>query len=407
MSADIHALVEGDFGASLAADGRAALEAAIRVVDSKSDADSLMKGKVTGLVQMLQLKAVPDAVRRVAAWALHATRRHEAALTAIKGVLDPNISDCGVPSACTVQTWCMVALGRLEDAVSLGPEGACAPSAAAMEALREAAGNKAKGKELYAADDYAGALGAWEAAARGVEDGFGPRMGGALWANMAAAAMAMGKHADAERYLKLALDAVPFSSKWLLRRARAAHALGDSARAATLAAHAQWLAPASRDASDLLAVLPTVGGSLDSLAPGAADRVVHVDEPEEWTAAIANLKGRPAFVDYSASWCGPCKMLAPHFSALSKVHTHALFLKVDGDGCQDIVLEAGVNAFPTLIAYAGGRPVGAPIRGADVAAMQRTAGSLHAHIPWIGGTTDPAWHTEDMRPTARHLPPLL
>ena len=45
---------------------------------------------------------------------------------------------------------------------------------------------------------------------------------------------------------------------------------------------------------------------------------------------IANSKG-PVIVDFFASWCPPCKALAPKFEAMAKEMTGATWVKVDGD----------------------------------------------------------------------------
>lgn len=47
-------------------------------------------------------------------------------------------------------------------------------------------------------------------------------------------------------------------------------------------------------------------------------------------------------MDFTASWCGPCRTIAPYFSELAKNHPGVMFLKVDVD-------ELNVNIFNLLI----------------------------------------------------------
>ncbi|KAI9354365.1 cytosolic thioredoxin Trx1 [Zopfochytrium polystomum] len=77
-------------------------------------------------------------------------------------------------------------------------------------------------------------------------------------------------------------------------------------------------------------------------------------------------KGGLVVVDFSATWCGPCKMVAPLYEELSKKYPDATFLKVDVDDYPDITEAAGVTAMPTFVFYKGGVAVGDVVRGARI-----------------------------------------
>lgn len=56
-------------------------------------------------------------------------------------------------------------------------------------------------------------------------------------------------------------------------------------------------------------------------------------------------------VDFTATWCGPCQMIAPVFEQLATKYPRAVFLKVDVDKCQETAAAQGVSAMPTFIFY--------------------------------------------------------
>ncbi|KAG9255670.1 thioredoxin-like protein [Emericellopsis atlantica] len=81
-------------------------------------------------------------------------------------------------------------------------------------------------------------------------------------------------------------------------------------------------------------------------------------------------------VDFTATWCGPCKTISPVFANLAKTHavdSHFALAKVDVDAVQEAAQRYRISAMPTFMFFKEGKQVAvngqAMIRGADPRAL--------------------------------------
>lgn len=62
-------------------------------------------------------------------------------------------------------------------------------------------------------------------------------------------------------------------------------------------------------------------------------------------------------VDFFATWCGPCKMMAPIFEQAKNETKDVDFYKIDVDENEEIASKFGVMSIPTLVAIKNGKEV--------------------------------------------------
>ena len=86
-----------------------------------------------------------------------------------------------------------------------------------------------------------------------------------------------------------------------------------------------------------------------------------------WPDAVLELTGQsfaahtgrsdvPVLVDFWASWCGPCKMMAPQFEQASRQwHGKVRFAKLNTEQHQGPSGQYGIRSIPTMILFQNGR----------------------------------------------------
>lgn len=75
-------------------------------------------------------------------------------------------------------------------------------------------------------------------------------------------------------------------------------------------------------------------------------------------------------IDFFATWCGPCKMIAPLLDKFSKEYSTALFIKVDVDELGSVAQEYSIASMPTILFFKNGKEV-AKVIGADAGKIKQ------------------------------------
>ena len=81
--------------------------------------------------------------------------------------------------------------------------------------------------------------------------------------------------------------------------------------------------------------------------------------------SVLATKNMPVMVDFWATWCGPCRMVAPVIEQMAEEYEgRAIVGKVDVDECGDLAMRYGVMSIPTVMVFVNGQPVAKQIGAA-------------------------------------------
>lgn len=79
----------------------------------------------------------------------------------------------------------------------------------------------------------------------------------------------------------------------------------------------------------------------------------------------------PVMVDFGATWCGPCRMIAPYMDQISDEYAgKAKVAKVDVDECPGISAKYGIRNVPTVLFFKNGEVVEKHVGGAPKAVFE-------------------------------------
>ena len=97
--------------------------------------------------------------------------------------------------------------------------------------------------------------------------------------------------------------------------------------------------------------------------------VKHVTSQE--LEEILNSETKTVFCDFWATWCGPCRMLAPVYQDISEQYEgQAVFVKLDVDENEEAAMKYGISSIPNIIAFKNGQPIDTSLGFVPQAALE-------------------------------------
>ena len=86
----------------------------------------------------------------------------------------------------------------------------------------------------------------------------------------------------------------------------------------------------------------------------SSDKVIHATDADFDATVLGSAE--PVLVDFWATWCGPCKMIAPALDELAESYAgRAKVVKVDIDQNRTVAMKYHVRSIPTLLLFKDGQ----------------------------------------------------
>ena len=83
--------------------------------------------------------------------------------------------------------------------------------------------------------------------------------------------------------------------------------------------------------------------------------ILHVNKND--FDSIVKESAKTVLVDFWASWCGPCRMIAPVLEEVAQERPDVKVCKVNVDEEQELAISYGVSSIPTLLVFKNGQVV--------------------------------------------------
>ena len=106
--------------------------------------------------------------------------------------------------------------------------------------------------------------------------------------------------------------------------------------------------------------------TITSPSLGSVQDITSADDLE---AKLTSAGDSLVVIDFYATWCGPCRVVAPMMEKLSQEYNEVVFLKVDVDSAPQLAAVYGITSMPTIVYIKNGRMLGKVV-GANLPAIK-------------------------------------
>ena len=100
--------------------------------------------------------------------------------------------------------------------------------------------------------------------------------------------------------------------------------------------------------------------------------VIHITKDNFQSLVIESPK--PVLLDFWATWCGPCRMIAPIVEQLAEERGDIVVGKVDVDQEMELAVRFGITSIPTLVVMKGGEAAATSVGYCSKADIEKLLG---------------------------------
>ncbi|XP_061387182.1 thioredoxin-2-like [Musca vetustissima] len=78
--------------------------------------------------------------------------------------------------------------------------------------------------------------------------------------------------------------------------------------------------------------------------------IYNIQSKEDLDKHLSAATNKLVVLDFYATWCGPCKLIAPQLEELSTLYSKdVVVLKINVDDCEEIAMDYNVSSMPTFV----------------------------------------------------------